>query len=216
MTNNYFYKNTKNKTDGFYPECKECSIKKTQINRAENFEYRKQYDQKRYKSNPQKFKDNDKKVQKAKPEYYRNKNIKWRKEHPDKMKEYREKRLKHKKHNITKSEWIACKNYFDNKCAYCELPIEKHLILRNYKWQQYDLHKEHAIDDGKNDLRNCIPSCQSCNSSKNNQTLNQFYNPNNPNYTYERYHKIYMWIRYDYKKYIEKKKPKRKYTRKSK
>jgi len=64
------------------------------------------------------------------------------------------------------------------------------------------------IDNGKNDLRNCVPSCYSCNSQKNKKTLNEFYNPENPNYTYEQYYKIYQWIRYDYKNHIL---PKRRY-----
>ena len=72
----------------------------------------------------------------------------------------------------------------------------------------YDFHKEHVVDEGKNDLRNCIPSCNKCNSQKNTNSLNNWYNITNPNYTYERYCKIYQWIRYDHKKYIM---PKRRY-----
>ena len=79
-TTEYFYKNQKNSKDGLYPECKRCAIKRTQINRQENFEYRKQYDKKRYRSNPNKFKENDKKVQRAKPEHYKHKNKLWKKE----------------------------------------------------------------------------------------------------------------------------------------
>ena len=40
------------------------------------------------------------------------------------------------------------------------------------------------IDDGKNDLSNCIPSCESCNSSKNIKTLNNWYNHENINSTH--------------------------------
>lgn len=71
-----------------------------------------------------------------------------------------------------------------------------------------DLHKEHIIHDGKNDLRNCVPSCYRCNINKWKYSLNNWYNLNNPNYTFEKYHKIYQWVRYDYKKYIKKKRKK--------
>jgi len=69
-----------------------------------------------------------------------------------------------------------------------------------------DLHKEHLIDDGRNDLKNCVPSCKSCNSEKHIDTFNQWYNPSNPKYSREKYLKIYNWIRFECKKYIQKKK----------
>jgi len=206
-TTEYFYKNQKNSKDGLYPECKRCAIKRTQINRQENFEYRKQYDKKRYRSNPNKFKENDKKVQRAKPEHYKHKNKLWRKRNHDKCREYGKKRS-FKKHEIVQVEWDACKKYFNNCCAYCGLHKDHHFMERGNKIEKHDLHKEHVIDNGKNDLRNCVPSCYSCNSQKNKKTLNEFYNPENPNYTYEQYYKIYQWIRYDYKNHIL---PKRRY-----
>jgi hypothetical protein len=138
---------------------------------------------------------------------------KYRKENKDKISIYNKNRQQ-KNHRITDKEWDDCKFYFNHRCAYCGLPIEEHFIKRKGKLIWMDLHKEHVIDDGRNDIKNCIPSCQSCNSKKHKNTLNQWYNPNNPNYTYERYHKIYQWLRYDYKKYIHKKKPKQKYTKK--
>jgi hypothetical protein len=78
-----------------------------------------------------------------------------------------------------------------------------------------DFHKEHVIHEGKDNLSNCVPACQSCNDKKWKFTLNEWYNSSNPVYTYERYHKIYLWLRYDYKKYIQKRKPKQKYVRKA-
>ncbi|RNB59424.1 hypothetical protein EDM57_04590 [Brevibacillus gelatini] len=72
-----------------------------------------------------------------------------------------------------------------------------------------DLHKEHVIHDGRNDLKNCVPSCRSCNSEKNTRTLNDWYNKNNPKYTYERYFRIYQWMRYDCLKFIKKKRKKK-------
>lgn len=108
---------------------------------------------------------------------------------------------KHKKHRINKEEWVNCKKYFNNSCAYCGLTEKEH---RKKYWNN-DLHKEHVIDAGRNDLKNCVPSCMSCNSKKHEKSLNNWYNKNNLNYTHERYYNIYLWIRYDCKKYIKKK-----------
>jgi hypothetical protein len=87
--------------------------------------------------------------------------------------------------------------------------------MRKGKLVLMDLHKEHVIHNGRKDLKNCVPSCQSCNDKKWKFTLNEWYNKDNPVYAYERYHKIYVWLRYDYKKYIQKRKPKQKYERKA-
>lgn len=79
----------------------------------------------------------------------------------------------------------------------------------------YDLHREHVDDDGSADLDNCVPSCQSCNSEKHTSTLDDWYNSSNYKFEQWRYDKIIKWITEDYKKYIEDKPAKRKYTRKS-
>lgn len=51
-----------------------------------------------------------------------------------------------------------------------------------------------------------LPSCQSCNSKKNRKTINEFLKCNDNNgFNYKRYHKIYLWIRYDCKKYKKQK-----------
>jgi hypothetical protein len=116
------------------------------------------------------------------------------------MKIYNKKHNK-KKHKISKVEWDNCKKYFDYSCAYCGMTEEEHRKI--YK---QDLHKEHVIDDGRNDLKNCVPSCKMCNSEKHEDSLNNWYNKNNLRYDYSRYSKIYNWIRYDCKKYVKKKK----------
>jgi hypothetical protein len=191
---------------GLNSECKLCSYKYARKWAIENPE----------KKNASVRKNNQ--TEKTK-EYHRRKTRrltsngyykKWNKENPDKLKAYSQKRVK-KNHIITKDEWIACKNYFGNTCAYCGMTEEEHRQIFNT-----DLHREHVIDDGRNDIKNCIPSCSTCNNNKKRRTLNEFYNPKNKNYTYERYYKIYMWMRYDCKKYAQKKKPKGKYTRKAK
>jgi hypothetical protein len=109
---------------------------------------------------------------------------------------------KEKKHEIYDIEWSKCKQYFNNQCAYCGLPAEEHYKPYKNELKLYDLHRDHVIHMGKNDLSNCIPSCDSCNTGKHDKTINQWYNINNPIFDRERYLKIYQWLRYDYKKYI--------------
>ena len=62
-------------------------------------------------------------------------------------------------HDFTAEQWLACKEYFDNQCAYCgaDAPLE------------HDLDQEHFIasdNDGPYTVTNIVPSCRSCNSSK--------------------------------------------------
>ena len=125
----------------------------------------------------------------------------WQIDNPDKLSQYNQKR-KHKNHKVSKSEWIACKEYFNNSCAYCGLSIEEH--FRNYagKPQKIDLHKEHADHEGSSGLDNCIPSCQSCNDKKWKFKLEEWYNEDNPIFSQERLDKIHKWLDEDYKKYL--------------
>lgn len=120
--------------------------------------------------------------------------IKWLRNNKDKVRQYRLNRVSNKKHKIPKEEWIRCKEYFNFSCAYCGMTEVEH---KNKYNQQ--LHKEHVIHDGRDDIKNCVSSCKICNSCKNISSLNNWYNTNNINYSRERYLKIYNWIRYDSK-----------------
>jgi hypothetical protein len=202
-TEEYFYKNKCNGTDGLNPECKRCSIKKSSKQQAERYEselrdyHRKRYNNKKdyFYEKAYKYKSNN--LQKVKID-----TINWQRNNKDKIREYQEKR-KYKNHIISKREWDSCKEYFNNECAYCGISQDKAIEIMGQS-----LHKEHLVDCGKNDLKNCIPACRECNSEKHTTSLNDWYNVNNSKFTYERYHKIYLWVRYDCKKYIAKKKPK--------
>jgi hypothetical protein len=132
-------------------------------------------------------------------------------EHGKKLTKKYNKNRREKNHKITEKEWYNCKLYFNFRCAYCGKTWEDNFVETGK-----DLHKEHVIDEGRNDIKNCVPSCNTCNTQKNTKTLNEWYNTNNSIYSYERYLKIYQFMRYDYKKYIHKKKPKGKYTKKNK
>jgi hypothetical protein len=67
-----------------------------------------------------------------------------------------------------------------------------------------DLHREHVDHQGDNDLSNCIPACMSCNASKGQYNIYEWYNEENDNFSSERLDKIHKWLSEDYITYIEK------------
>ncbi|MBT2759953.1 HNH endonuclease [Paenibacillus sp. ISL-20] len=109
----------------------------------------------------------------------------------------------HRNHNITKNEWKLCKVYFDESCAYCGLHKNNHYVTRIGKKMLFDLHKEHVVHNGANDLSNCIPSCSACNSEKNTKDIDEWYNESNVKFNQERYSKIIKWLHEDCKLFIE-------------
>lgn len=198
---NCFYKKKVNTTDGLDTYCKECTKDKTTKWKNENKELVRGHHNKynstvKRKLVNKKFNDKDK----TKDKYSQ-----WRRDNADKVKEYRIKRSKHKKHNITKKEWIACKNYFNDECAYCGLHVNEHYRLWNGEFKKVDLHKEHVDHEGSDRLDNCIPSCQSCNSSKREYRLEEWYKEDNivTNFSKERLDKIHKWLKDDYKIYMK-------------
>lgn len=196
---NEFYSQKKTKKDGtlsiyYNPECKGCTKK-----RSSNWE----------KNNYEKVKENRKKLDSERKKYFREYRMKhkdqrykilkeWQINNPDKVKEYNEKREMNKKHKISKKEWESCKSYFLNSCAYCGISEEQAKLE-----QGQNLHKEHVIHNGANDLSNCVPSCRVCNSSKHNRELDEWYNEENQKYSIERLEKIHTWLNEDYKTFIK-------------
>ena len=178
----------------YHPECKDCTREKAYKNWDNNRGHYRDLHKKYEKTD--KYRKWVRKHIKEMKEYHNN----WLKENPDRQRLYNQRHAK-KKHKITEKEWIMCKEFFNNACAYCGMTEKDHKIKYNQ-----NLHKDHVIDDGRNDLKNCIPACRNCNSEKWKFSLNNWYNPNNSKYLYERYHNIYLWLRYEYKKYIQKKK----------
>lgn len=137
-------------------------------------------------------------------EQEREKQRNFQKKHPDKIKIYGEKRNA-KNHKISQKEWKSCKEYFNNCCAYCGLPISQHFYTRKGIIKQGDFHKEHYDDNGANDLSNCIPSCGSCNSKKWKHPFEEWYIPSNPVFSLDRLKRINQWLNKDYKLYIKQK-----------
>lgn len=211
-TTKYYYENKKNKTDGLYPECKLCSsakfIKWTQDNRE-------RHNEKNKKDRVENRWDVVNITRKNSEEQRKNGGQKrWQQNNPDKVRAY-SKIKQHKRHNINKTEWQACKKYFNNCCAYCGLHIDEHYYTRNGIIKPGDFHKEHVDHEGENNLSNCIPSCGSCNDRKWKFTFDEWYNEDNEKYSKGRHDKIIQWLTEDYKQYIETPKSKGKYTRKA-
>lgn len=192
MNDEWFYKN-KSSSDGYYAYCKECTKIRTGKWARENRDKRLIY-LKKNNATPERKKKNREQHWKRKDrgyfkEYYE--------ENKEKFKGYNEDR-RAKNHDIDKQEWLGCKEYFNNSCAYCGVSLDEHKQIYNE-----DLHKEHVIYDGKNDLSNCVPACKSCNSSKHIALLEDWYNETNENFTKDRLNRIYKWLDEDFKKFIK-------------
>lgn len=205
-----YYTQNKIKADGteyIYcpPYCKECTIKKSSKWQIENIERKREL--------TKKYMATDKAKIQRKNKWSRNyrtsgKRKEWEINNTDKIREYNFQRESNKKHTITNEEWESCKNYFNYRCAYCSLAIENHYIKINDKIILGDFHKEHVDHIGANDLSNCVPSCRSCNSSKHDFELEEWYRENNQmceSFSYERFLKIIKWLTEDYIKYINSK-----------
>lgn len=205
-TTENFYTQKKTNKDGhtYYtltPDCKECR-KKGNL----NYYYIPEVHERRIKQHANYRKDHveERRIYRRKRrderEDVRNYEREWRRNNKDKVKIYG-KLYSDKKHDITEKEWNLCKDYFNYRCAYCGIKEEdaKNLYGQNF-------HREHVIPDGRSELKNCIPACRKCNTSKHTDSLNNWYNPSNPIYSWERYYKIYTWLRFDVHKFIEMKK----------
>ena len=206
-TTEYFYKKKSNKLDGVSSYCKHCETRKNVQWGKDNRDKRLGYLHKNNRTESTKMK----KYLFSKKQKESGYSKEWQQNNPEKLKQYGE-RYSNKAHKINKKEWTSCKEYFNNECAYCGLPLDKHYNKFNGEVRLTDLHKEHVDCNGSDDLSNCIPSCKDCNSSKHNSKLEDWYNENNPNYNIERLNKIYKWTNEDYKLYIQEHKTRRKRT----
>ena len=204
----YFYKKNRDKLS---PYCKTCEkAKNTKYSREHN-DQRYWYN-KKYLSKPEKLNHINKSIRERRQRD--GKFRQWQRDNKDKIKQYQENRKQHGDHRITKKEWESCKEYFENCCAYCGLPLAEHYIFYKGERKLGDFHKEHVDHKGSNDLSNCIPSCKECNSSKHDIKLEDWYTETNQRFSQERLDKIYKWLNEDYKLYYIEPKPKRKHNMK--
>ncbi|WP_425203651.1 HNH endonuclease [Priestia megaterium] len=147
------------------PDCKECTKSKAYEWAKNNYEtYRKSFTK---RNNKEEYKK--KIAESSKKRRENGKMREWARKNKDKVKRYNFIRY-NKNHDITKEEWLKCKEFFNNECAYCGMTEKEHKEKYNQQ-----LHKEHVIHDGSNKIDNCIPACRSCNSSKGTYDLDEWY-----------------------------------------
>lgn len=190
-TTENFYKNDKNGIDGLYPYCVVCAKIKADKWAADNRERNLELKRRSNKRPKALIRQTENTRRRRKEGYFKKFFIK----HPNKQREYN-KRHGNKKHMISDKEWDACRLYFDYRCAYCGKSWEQNKLET-----KKDLHKEHAHDDGLNDLSNCVPACRDCNSKKHEKELTVWFNE--ITITEERKFKIIKWLEHDHLKYIE-------------
>lgn len=189
----FFYMRNKMKPEkGFNSECKQCSIKSIQsrYDKQKKSDYNKQH----YDNNYDYYIEKAKRNYRNNPDLYHEKDKKWRLKNRDKVNFYALKRRLHKKHDISHEEWDKCKEFFNYRCAYCNLHIDKNYRQYAGESQQTDFCKDHAINIGSDKIDNCLPSCWSCNSSKNEMDWTEWYVPENPIYTEINFNKIILWF----------------------
>jgi hypothetical protein len=117
---------------------------------------------------------------------------------PEKLKEYYQ---NHRDHDITTSEWNNTLDVFEHKCCYCDISEEE--AKEKYGEQ---LHKDHIIHDGYNDIRNAAPACKDCNSKKWQTDFEKWFREQEF-FTEEKLNKLIWWMNEGYKEYIEDKPP---------
>jgi hypothetical protein len=194
---NEYYSQNKKKANGeeyiyYQPYCKPCAINKNVNWGKEHVEKRREY----VANHSATKKGKEKK--RLRNKRYTNTYRKWQQNNPEKIKEYA---LQYRIHDITKDEWESCKEYFNQSCAYCGLHKEDHYKSFKGVLKNIDLHKEHVNHDGENDLSNCIPACQSCNSSKGQYNIYEWYSEDNDKFSKERLGKIHKWLSEDFLTY---------------
>ena len=163
-----FFGKNKSREDGFQVYCKNC-----------NKEYHRQYTQtEKWKEKRKSFdriyrQENKEKINSYKRKYRKN-NIEYReyvREYKSKNKErhniYAENRRVQKKESagFTFTQWKILLKLYNNSCAYCgakeNITIDHVVSLKN---------------NGKHDISNIVPACGSCNSSKREKNVSDWFN----------------------------------------
>jgi hypothetical protein len=162
--------------------------------RQKNLERCKEYDKNHYQLNKEREKEY---ARRRGPYYYllnkdiiKEKVMKYQANNKDRVRSYklknkilRKNKLKNGINDYTTDQWLECIEYFNHKCVYCG--IKTNVLTQD--------HIIPLIKDGGHTKNNIVPSCFSCNSSKNDKDLKTWY-INHPNYTEERLNKILQYI----------------------
>lgn len=188
---------TKGKYIYYQPYCKDCTIQKSRKQHQDNRDYRNEKNKQWRENNKEHVLDYAKNYRLEHLESFNKSKKQWRQSNPEKMSEYNRNYTNKKKHNFTTKQWNDCKDYFDNSCAYCG-------ISEQDAKEKYNkgLHREHAMNDGNNDISNCIPACTGCNSTKRKKDYIEWYTPDNEIFDQDRFNKILKWLNDDFKLYI--------------
>lgn len=198
-TDNFYLMNKSKPEKGFTPWCKECNSKR-QLNKYYNDGGITK--QRTIKAAAIRYHtvESDKEIKLRNGERQRIEGYQsdWRRKNPEKCSIYTS---LHRIHDITSSEEKALLEVFDYQCAYCGMTLEEHTKKFNQK-----LHNDHVDEDGYNDLRNDVPACKSCNCSKHESELEDWYFKQKF-YDEDKYKKIVWWITEGYKDFIEDKPP---------
>lgn len=191
-----FYMFNKSKPElGFVSSCKNCGTKRSREYNENHQEQRKILRRKNRSDNLEKEIEYNRKWREENSEHVLQYTKNYQKENKDRFKVYNENR-KIKNHKISNKQWQRCLSYFNYECAYCGATFDEH--KRKYNQQ---LHKEHVIHNGENDLSNCVPACKDCNSHKWEFPLEEWY-PQQDFYLEDKYNKILKWLNKDYKKFL--------------
>lgn len=198
----HFYKDKNNKSDGLKSECKICSItrstKSIDNRREEYLAYLKNYYQETHEQQIEGFHKHRLDSLEEHKAYYAD----YQKKNPEYFIKYGKEQRQNHLHIMSNQEWLNCKQYFGNKCAYCGMPLDQHWHWRKGQLILFDFCKDHADYNGLRDLSNCIPACKSCNSHKWQSSIEEWYIESNPVYDINKLNLIKSWLERDYLKYI--------------
>lgn len=223
-TEEFFYKSNKTKS-GLRSECKDCFKKRSKEHKDNNNEYYTNYLKSYRSNNKDRISQYHSKYQEINKEQHRIHSKKYADNNSDKIREYRNKNKdyikiylrKYRKSErgkmaafrgrtkrrstentiiekgiISSEEWSNCKNYFDNCCCYCGKPMKR-------------VEREHFTPiskGGESNVTNILPSCRSCNSSKNNSDFYKWYSSRKDIFSIQRLEKIYTYMKIVSKKNI--------------
>jgi len=178
----------KGKKNGLQSHCKECCARYKKIYREANKEVIAEHSKVYREVNKESIAEYDKIYRKANKESRADQYNLWRQANPEKycilIQRYRA-RKRALPSTLTIEQWESTKLYFSNSCAYCgkERPLAQEHFLALSKGGEYT-------------HNNIIPSCQSCNSSKNVKNFFEWY-PNHKHYSKKREKSILTYLGYN-------------------
>ena len=183
-----YWHRQKGSKDGYRSQCKECRKITSKEYVAKNKEKITRYREQYYENNKEYFSEYRKQYRAKNKEYFSEYQKQYlqseqgRKNHA-RAKQNRKARINSLPNTLTIEQYDENLDHFDYKCAYCECELtpDNHHMEHVYPISRgvYGTTKE-----------NCIPSCESCNSSKHAKTLAEWY-VWTEDYSFERLLKIH-------------------------